>query len=81
MAWNNTPTVGIALMGNFNVQTPTDAALKSLVTLTTALAKKYHINPKATTTYFKKSDEAPYLKTYTNYTIAGHTDAGITSCP
>jgi len=57
-------------MGNFNIQTPTDAALKALVKLTTALSKKYKINPKTTTTYFKKSDKVPYLKAYTNYTIA-----------
>jgi hypothetical protein len=62
-------------MGNFNIQVPTDVALKSLLKLTTALAKKYKINPKATTTYFKKSAEVPYLKEYTNYTIAGHQDA------
>jgi len=62
-------------MGNFNVQVPTDVALKSLLKLTTALAKKYRINPKATTSYFKKSDEVPYIKAYTNYTIAGHQDA------
>jgi len=68
-------------MGNFNIQTPTDAALQALLKLTTALAKKYKINPKATTTYFKKSTEVPYLKAYTNFTIAGHEDAGITSCP
>ncbi len=80
-AWNNTPSVGISLMGNFNIQTPTDEAMKSLLTLTTALAKKYKINPKATTSYFKKSTEAPYLKEYTNYTIAGHQDAWVTSCP
>ncbi|MCX6824708.1 MAG: N-acetylmuramoyl-L-alanine amidase [candidate division SR1 bacterium] len=80
-AWNNTPSIGISMMGNFNVNVPTDAALKSLVKLVTALAKKYHIDPKATTTYFKKYDQVPYLKTYTNYDIAGHEDAGITSCP
>ncbi len=80
-AWNNTPSVGIALMGNFNIQTPTDAALKALVKLTTALSKKYKINPKTTTTYFKKSDKVPYLKAYTNYTIAWHEDAWVTSCP
>lgn len=78
---NNTPSVGISLMGNFNVNTPTDASLKSLVQLTTSLARKYKINPKATVQYFKKSDEVPYLEPYTNYTIAGHTDAGVTSCP
>lgn len=81
VSWNNTPTVGISLMGNFNVNVPTDASLKSLVKLTTALAKKYAINPKTTATYFKATSDAPYLKTYTNYTIAGHTDAGVTSCP
>ena len=80
-ARNNTPSVWVSLMGNFNVQVPTDAALKSLLKLTTALAKKYKINPKATTTYFKKAPEAPYLKEYTNYTIAGHEDAWVTSCP
>lgn len=80
-AWNNTPSIGIALMGNFNIETPTDAALKSLTNLTTALAKKYRINPNATVSYFKKSYEAPYLKEFTNYTIVGHEDAWITSCP
>ncbi len=78
---NNTPSIGIALMGNFNVNIPTDQALKSLIKLTTVLAKKYKINPKATTTYFKKSTEAPYIKSYTNYTIAWHQDAWVTSCP
>ena len=62
-------------MGNFNVNVPTDASLKSLVALTTALAKKYKINPKATTTYFKKSSVVPYVQAYTNYTVARHQDA------
>lgn len=81
VSWNNTPTVGIALMGNFNVNVPTDQALKSLVKLVTALSKKYKINPQSTVTYFKKSDTFPYLKSYTNYAVAWHTDAWITSCP
>ena len=75
VSWNNTPTVGIALMGNFNVNEPTDAALKALVKLTTALAKKYRINPKSTVSYFKASTEPPYVKAYTNFAVAGHTDA------
>ena len=62
-------------MGNFNFNVPTDAALQSLLKLTTALSKKYKINPKSTTSYFKKSSEVPYIKGYTNYTIAGHEDA------
>ena len=63
------------MMGNFNVNVPTDAALKALVKLTTALAKKYKINPKATTTYFKASDTPPYLQAFQNYTVVGHRDA------
>lgn len=78
---NNTPTVGISLMGNFNTNVPTDASLKSLVALTTALSRKYAIDPKSTVTYFKSSSEDPFLKTYTNYALAWHTDAWITSCP
>jgi len=62
-------------MGNFNVNIPTDASLQALVKLVTALAQKYNINPKATTTYFKASDKPPYLTTYQNYTIIGHRDA------
>lgn len=57
-------------MGNFNLNVPTDSSLQALIKLTSALAKKYKINPKVTVKYFKKSDEAPYLKAYTNYTIA-----------
>jgi len=78
---NNTPSVGVSLMGNFNVNVPTDKSLKSLLALTTALAKKYAINPKATVSYFKAATEPPYLDTYQNYTVAGHKDAGSTSCP
>jgi hypothetical protein len=62
--------VGISLMGNFNVNVPTDVSLKSLVNLTTALSRKYKINPNSTVTYFKRTTEEPFLKEYTNYAIA-----------
>lgn len=78
---NNTPSLGISLMGNYNTNVPTDASLKALVDLTTALARKYKINPNATVTYFKRANDAPFLKEYTNYSIAWHTDAGVTACP
>jgi len=81
VSWNNTPSLGISIMGNYNHDVPTDASLKALVNLTTALARKYKINPKSTVTYFKRSSDAPFLKEYTNYSIAGHTDAWVTSCP
>ncbi len=78
---NNTPSIGISVMGNYNENIPTEASLKALVDLNTALARKYKIDPKATVTYFKRSNDAPFLKEYTNYAIAGHTDAWVTACP
>lgn len=81
-AWNNTSTIGISLMGNFNIQKPTDEQLQALIQLSTALAKKYKINPTAKVDYFKPSDWPPYISTVTSYAVAGHKDDGqATACP
>lgn len=81
-AWNNTSTIGISLMGNFNIQKPTDEQLQALVKLSTALAKKYKINPTAKVDYFKPSDWPPYISTVMSYAVAGHKDDGqATACP
>ena len=68
-------------MGNFNIQQPTEAQLKSLIKLGSALAKKYKIDPNSRVMYFEKSTEPPYIKEESNFAIAGHKDAGNTSCP
>jgi len=81
-AWNNTSTIWIALMGNFNIQEPTDEQLKALVTLSTVLAKKYNINPAKKTSYFKPSNWPPYIMTIESYVVAWHKDDGqATACP
>jgi len=80
-SWNNTPSLGISLMGNFEIQHPTDAQIKSLIALVTALSKKYGIDPLAKTDYHIATTTYPYMKSVTNYRLAGHRDAGITSCP
>lgn len=80
-AWNNTPSIGIALMGNFNIQQPTEAQLKSLIKLSTALARKYKIDPSSRVMYFEKWKEAPYIEATENFAVAWHRDAGNTSCP
>lgn len=80
-SWNNTPSLGISLMGNFEIQQPTNAQIKSLIALVTALSKKYGIDPLAKTDYHIATTEYPYMKSKTNYRLAGHKDAGITSCP
>ncbi|HRU50223.1 MAG TPA: N-acetylmuramoyl-L-alanine amidase, partial [Candidatus Absconditabacterales bacterium] len=78
---NNTPSIGISLIGNFENVKPTKEALESLIRLSAALAKKYNINPFSRTDYHKDSKEVPYIVSAENYVIAGHKDAGITACP
>ncbi|MEI7562568.1 MAG: N-acetylmuramoyl-L-alanine amidase [bacterium] len=69
-------------MGNFNIQKPTDAQLQALLALTTALAKKYKIDPMGKVTYFRKSDWPPYMSAVQGYAIAGHRDvSNATACP
>lgn len=80
--WNNTDSVGISLVWNFQWSSnPTQGQLDALVKLSTALMKKYNINPNDTTNYFKWSSVYPYVTVTTNYTLASHKDAGITACP
>ena len=80
-SWNNQPSLGIALIGNFNVDRPTDAQIKALITLITALAKKYNIDPEAKTQRHRKTTTTPYVSTFENYTVVGHRDVGPTACP
>lgn len=68
-------------MGNFDVQTVPTPQKEALIALATALAKKYHIDVETKVSYNKEISEAPYLKTVQGFALAGHRDAGITSCP
>jgi len=79
--WNNTPSLGIMLMGNFEIQKPTDKQIESLIELSTILSAKYGINPNEKTYYSRDIKSAPYLESNSDYKIAGHTDAGYTACP
>jgi len=78
---NNIPSIWISLMWNFDKQKPTQEQIKSLITLTTALTKKYNIDPTTRVFYHKAITEFPYLQSTENYTIAWHKDAWVTSCP
>lgn len=79
--WNNTPSVWIVLIWNFENVQPTKEAVDSLIKLTAALVQKYNINPNWTTYYYKDSSTSPYVQVNKNYTIAWHRDAGTTACP
>lgn len=78
---NNQPSVGIALIGNFEVDKPTDAQIEALIKLSTALAAKYKIDPSSMIDYHRKTSSAPYVSTFQNYSLASHRDVGATSCP
>ena len=78
---NNTASVWIAMIWNFEEVQPTKEAMDSLIRLTAALVKKYNINPNWTTYYHKDSSTTPYVQSNKNYTIAWHRDAWTTACP
>ena len=78
---NNRPTIWISLIGNFEIQNPTEAQLKSLVALSTALAKKYNIDPYGKSNYHKDTDNYPYLTTMNDFRIVWHRDTWTTACP
>ncbi len=80
---NNTESIGIALLGNFEVEKPTDAQITSLKKLLTAVSKKYKINPRENLTYhtFDSKSKEPHIHNINMDAFIGHKDVGDTSCP
>lgn len=81
VSWNNTKSVGVSLVGNFENIIPPQSQVDSLTTILTALAKKYDINPLEQKYYFKKSSKIPFIVAEKHEAIAWHTDAWYTACP
>jgi len=79
--WNNTTSIGIALMWNFDLYEPTDEAWTSLKQLVTNLAITYDINPLEKKNYFYVLAEEPYLWFREDYALVGHQDLKVTWCP
>ncbi len=78
---NNTESIWISLIGNFENEEPTKEAIESLILLTSELSKKYDIDVYDEIDYHKSVDESPYVKSFSNDSLAGHKDAGYTACP
>jgi peptidoglycan hydrolase-like amidase len=68
---NNVGTIGVALLGNFEVEQPTQAQMQSLQWLLGTLAKSYNIDLTKNTTFHGK----------THPPIIGHRDLLDTDCP
>jgi len=67
----NTSTIGIALMGNFEVERPTQNQFRSLKQLLSYLANEYALNLNGKVRFHGKLSSP----------IVGHKDAGHTKCP
>ena len=79
---NNITSIWIALMWNFQNDTPTVEQMKSLVNLTTAVAKYYHIDPHGyTNTFTLNSTKDPYVTAKVNPNIMWHENVKATACP
>ena len=79
---NNVTSIWISLMWNFENDKPTVEQMKSLVNLTTAIAKFYNINPLGyTNTFSLNTEKEPYVTTEINPNIMWHKDIKPTACP
>jgi hypothetical protein len=75
--YHNAASMGIALLGTFSTQAPTAAARASLVRMLAWASAKYHLDPRASSTY---TNPLTGLKRYVP-NIAGHRDYQATDCP
>ena len=79
---NNASSLGIALMGNFEINEPTKAQLNALAKLSTALMIRYSINPDSEIyAHIEDNDHEPYVKDVVRTSFIGHRDTGKTACP
>ena len=79
---NNVSSVWIALMWNFENDTPTVEQMSALVNLVTAVARYYHIDPHGYThTFTTNSTKEPYVTAVKNPNIMWHKNVKSTACP
>ena len=78
---NNTPSVWISLVWNFEEKEPTQDQINSLTTLATSVSKRYWIKPTEQKYFFHTITTFPYIKAEKHESIAWHKDAWQTACP
>lgn len=81
VSYNNIRSVGISLLGNFEIQPVTAKQRAALIRLLTALSRYYNIDPYAKVTYQRQITKAPYLQAHQGYAISTHQDTAATACP
>lgn len=79
--YNNESSIGIALMGNFEINEVSQEQYESLIKLSTALAALYGINPTSEVYSHIQNHESPYVKDIITPSVIGHRDTWVTACP
>jgi hypothetical protein len=74
--YHNTKTIGIALMGNYDITSPPSAMIDGLVTLLTWKCARWGLDPLGRGTYNASNGAVENL-----YNICGHRDTSSTACP
>lgn len=78
---NNSSSVWISVLWNFNEQKVSSWIQKSLTNLLTALSKKYKIDPNSKVMYHEDLADFPYIQDEEWYAIWWHRDWWNTACP
>lgn len=78
---NNTTTVGVSLLWNYDTHTPAGPMRWSLKKLLLALMLQYDIDPFAKQSYFTTINEEPWLAASTHTSLVWHGDTKNTACP
>jgi hypothetical protein len=78
---NNTRTIWVALMWNYDMHHPSSSMRRSLKKLLLSLSLQYGIDPFTKQTYFTAIDKEPRLVAGTHTSLVGHSDTKNTACP
>lgn len=78
---NNSRTIGVSLMGNYDVHEPSAPMRWSLKKLLLWLMLQYDIDPFKKQQYFTAINEEPWLVAATHTSLVGHSDTKNTACP
>jgi len=74
--YNNSNTIGVALMGNYDIANPPAAMINALVTFLTWKCARWGINPLGRGAYAASNGVTENL-----FNICGHRDTSSTACP
>lgn len=78
---NNGWSIGISLMGNFDITEPSPEQLQAVIDLTARLTQTYKIDVYKQVSYHEASKEDPYISDHIDDSLVWHKDTWDTACP